>query len=194
MLLLIHHIKCRCTERKFRRIISLHCPVCLEFRERYSFGFCVCFVLLIFCSYHCCKTKINDSFDFREQILDEQTLRREVQEMVKPVNVLLARHFYSVAPKSGERAPFHANRMAPGFSLQYLWPNYIFNVFGTPETIASTWLADSAVFLVHIINLDVNFISLLYPRRMLASWSLNPRVWCNLIPQTVIAAMEWTLY
>lgn len=75
-----------------------------------------------------------------------------------------------------------------GFSLQYLWPNYIFNVFGTPETIASTWLADSAMFLVHIINLDVNFISGLYPLRRLATWSLNSGIWCNLIPQMVIVA------
>lgn len=95
--------------------------------------------------------------------------------------------FLSLPYRNKETEPFHANRMAPGFSLQYLWSNYIFNVFGTLETIGTTWLADSAMFLVHTINLGVNSISVLYPLRLLATWSLNFHIWCNLIQQMVIA-------
>ena len=62
-----------------------------------------------------------------------------------------------------------------------------FNVFGTQETIETTWLADSAMFLVHAINLGVNLISKLYSPRLLAIWSLNFHIWCNLIQQMVIA-------
>lgn len=95
--------------------------------------------------------------------------------------------FLFLKHRNKDIAPFHANRMALGFSLQYLWSNYIFNVFGTQETIGTTWLADSAVFLVYTINLGVNFISILYPLRSLATWSLNFHVRCNLIQQMVIA-------
>lgn len=43
------------------------------------------------------------------------------------------------------------------------------------------------MFLVHTINLGANSISILYPLRLLATWSLNFHIRYNLIQQMLIA-------
>lgn len=128
------------------------------------------------------KVKINYSLALKQHFEMNKYLGGEgVRKWSKLLNGAPSQIFLFLQYRNKETAPFHANEVAPGFSLQYLWSNYIFNVFGTPETIRTTWLADSAMFLVHAINLDVNFISILLPLRLLATWSLNVHIWWHLI-------------
>lgn len=138
-----------------------------------------------------CKVKMNYSLAFKEQFWMNKYLRG-FRKWPKLANGVPSQTFLFLQYKNKETAPFHANRTAPGFSLPYLRSNYIFNVFGTLETIETTWLADSAMFLVHTINLGINSISILYPLRLLATWSLNFHIWGNLIQQMVIACYKWS--
>ena len=119
-------------------------------------------------------------------ILDEQIFRgfRKWSELA---SLLLPRHFYFWSIET-RKQHFSMQIECPQAFLCSIYDQIIFfNVFGTQETIGTTWLADSAMFLVHAINLGVNLISKLYSLRLLAIWSLNFHIWCNLIQQMVIA-------